>query len=182
MTLHGSAGHVRGSSLRARNVLQHGLKDWVDRVDLSALGDKEKKRAEHMREMLVNMGQEAGEVGFSLDGVFGPVATTWFGFLARNVNFRSTAATTIGRVATDQLVFAPVMIGVFLSSMATLEGTSPKAKLEKSYFPALTANWMVWPAVQAFNFALVPLQHRLLFVNVISIGWNCFLSALNSAK
>ncbi|CRK38978.1 Protein SYM1 like protein [Verticillium longisporum] len=114
--------------------------------------------------------------------VFGPVATTWFGFLARNVNFRSTAATTIGRVATDQLVFAPVMIGVFLSSMATLEGTSPKAKLEKSYFPALTANWMVWPAVQAFNFALVPLQHRLLFVNVISIGWNCFLSALNSAK
>ncbi|CRK48423.1 hypothetical protein BN1723_008020 [Verticillium longisporum] len=79
-------------------------------------------------------------------------------------------------------VFAPVMIGVFLSSMATLEGTSPKAKLEKSYWPALTANWLIWPAVQAFNFALVPLQHRLLFVNVISIGWNCFLSALNSAK
>ncbi|KAM0284248.1 hypothetical protein ACHAQH_002037 [Verticillium albo-atrum] len=123
-----------------------------------------------------------GRMALYGSSVFGPVATTWFGFLARNINFRSTAATTIGRVAADQLVFAPVMIGVFLSSMATLEGSSAKAKLDKSYVPALTANWMIWPAVQAFNFTLVPLQHRLLFVNVISIGWNCFLSALNSAK
>lgn len=68
MTLHGSAGHVNGSALRARNVLQHGLKDWVDRVDLGALGERERRRAEHMREMLVNMGQEAGEVGYSLEG------------------------------------------------------------------------------------------------------------------
>lgn len=68
MTLHGSAGHVRGSGLRARNVLQHGLKDWVDRVDLSALSEREKTRAEHMRAMLVRMGREAGDVGFSLEG------------------------------------------------------------------------------------------------------------------
>ncbi|TQN74410.1 hypothetical protein CSHISOI_00966 [Colletotrichum shisoi] len=68
MTLHGSAGHVKGSSLRARNVLQHGLKDWVDRVDLGALGERERARAKNMRRMLVEMGREAGEVGYSLEG------------------------------------------------------------------------------------------------------------------
>ncbi|ROT39925.1 phytanoyl-CoA dioxygenase family protein [Sodiomyces alkalinus F11] len=67
MTLHGSAGHVEGSTLRARNVLQHGLKDWVDRADLSALGERERGRAEHMREMLIKMGREVGELGFSLE-------------------------------------------------------------------------------------------------------------------
>ncbi|KAK1957508.1 phytanoyl-CoA dioxygenase [Colletotrichum sublineola] len=68
MTLHGSAGHVKGSTLRARNVLQHGLKGWVNKVDLGVLGEKERARAENMRRMLVKMGQEAGEVGYSLEG------------------------------------------------------------------------------------------------------------------
>lgn len=64
--------------------------------------------------------------------------------------------------------------------MAIMEGTSPKEKLDKTYWNALTSNWMVWPFVQAVNFKVVPLHHRVLFVNVISLGWNCYLSALNS--
>jgi len=30
------------------------------------------------------------------------------------------------------------------------------------------------------NFKFVPLEHRVLVVNVISLGWNCYLSYLNS--
>ncbi|KAL7817205.1 phytanoyl-CoA dioxygenase [Trichoderma gracile] len=68
-TLHGSVGHVAGSRLRARNVLQHGVGDWVDGVDLGGLkGDGERRRAEGMRERLVRMGGESGEVGYSLEG------------------------------------------------------------------------------------------------------------------
>ena len=83
-------------------------------------------------------------------------------------------------MAADQGLFAPTFIGVFLSSMAVLEGTPPSEKLEKSYFEALKSNYLIWPFVQLVNFKVVPLQHRLLFVNVISIGWNCYLSFLNS--
>lgn len=68
MTLHGSAGHVDGSTLRARNVLQHGLRDWIDRVDFSGLDEKTLERAQKMKASLVKLGQEAGDVGFSLDG------------------------------------------------------------------------------------------------------------------
>lgn len=64
--------------------------------------------------------------------------------------------------------------------MAVLEGSSPRAKLKKSYAEALKTNYMIWPFVQLVNFKLVPLEHRLLFVNTISIGWNCYLSYLNS--
>ncbi|KAK3907011.1 hypothetical protein C8A05DRAFT_40197 [Staphylotrichum tortipilum] len=113
--------------------------------------------------------------------VFGPAAATWFKFLSRHVNLRSPNATILARVACDQGIFAPTFIGVFLSSMAVLEGGSPKEKLEKSYTDTLLTNWMIWPFVQMVNFKLVPLHHRLLFVNVISIGWNSYLSFVNSS-
>lgn len=80
-----------------------------------------------------------------------------------------------------------------------MEGTSPKDKLASTYTTALQKNWMVWPWVQAINFKLVPLEHRLFVVNIVSIGkewifgeglkrcvadwdlgWNCYLSYLNS--
>lgn len=64
--------------------------------------------------------------------------------------------------------------------MAIMEGTSPKDKLDKNYTTALAKNWMVWPFVQLINFKFVPLMHRVLVVNVISLGWNCYLSFLNS--
>jgi hypothetical protein len=68
MTLHGSIGHAGGSTLRARNVLQHGIGGWVGDIDLSGLGPEEKKRAEDMRKRLVKLGQESGDVGYSLQG------------------------------------------------------------------------------------------------------------------
>lgn len=67
-------------------------------------------------------------------------------------------------------MFASTNMFVFLSSMAIMEGTDPKEKLDKTYFAALKKNWMVWPIVQSVNFKLVPLEHRVLLVNVVSIG------------
>ncbi|KAI9836523.1 MAG: Protein required for ethanol metabolism [Sclerophora amabilis] len=64
--------------------------------------------------------------------------------------------------------------------MSLMEGTDPKEKLDKTYKSALAKNWMVWPWVQAINFKFVPLDHRVLVVNVVSLGWNCYLSYINS--
>ena len=64
LTLHGSVGHVGGSKERARNVLQHGVGSWVADVNLAKVGP----RAEEMRERLVKMGSESGDVGYSLQG------------------------------------------------------------------------------------------------------------------
>lgn len=36
----------------------------------------------------------------------------------------------------------------------------------------------MWPVAQAVNFALVPLQLRVLFVNVVALGWSMFLSSM----
>ena len=71
---------------------------------------------------------------------------------------------------TDQTVFASTNLFCFLSSMAIMEGTDPKKKLESTYWEALKSNWMVWPLVQVVNFKFVPLMHQVLVVNVVSLG------------
>lgn len=115
--------------------------------------------------------------------VFGPVATTWFNLLARKVRIPSSPRLeTLARVGCDQGAFAPVMIGVFLSSMATMEGKSVEERLNKTWWSALKTNWMIWPFVQFINFTYVPLPHRVLFANIISIGWNSYLSWVNSTS
>ena len=115
-------------------------------------------------------------------GVFGPAATKWYGILQKHINLKNHNATIAARVVADQTIFATCNMALFLSSMAVLEGSSPKDKLAKSYLSGLKANWVLWPPVQAVNFKLVPLEHRVLVVNVVSLGWNCFLSYLNSQK
>jgi len=112
--------------------------------------------------------------------VFGPAATTWFKFLQNKIVMRNKNVEIVARVAVDQTIFSSTNLFAFLSSMAIMEGTSPKDKLEKNYSTALQKNWMIWPWVQVINFKLVPLEHRVLVVNVISLGWNCYLSYLNS--
>ncbi|WPG97276.1 Hypothetical protein R9X50_00005000 [Acrodontium crateriforme] len=113
--------------------------------------------------------------------IFAPVATKWFGFLQRRIVIPGKPNLEIAaRVAADQGVFACGNLFFFLSTMAIMEGSDPKKKLESTYWNALQKNWMVWPAVQFTNFKFVPLEHRILFVNIISLGWNCYLSFLNS--
>ena len=102
--------------------------------------------------------------------LFGPVATTWFKFLQHKVRLPNRKAEIIARVAVDQCLFAPTNLFVFLSTMALMEGSDPKKKLDKTYKTALMKNWTVWPFVQLTNFGLVPLEHRVMFVNVIALG------------
>ncbi|CAD6499754.1 BgTH12-03862 [Blumeria graminis f. sp. triticale] len=114
--------------------------------------------------------------------MFGPVASRWFGFLQTRIVLKNKNLEILARVASDQTFFAGTNLFCFLSSMAIMEGIDPKEKLEKTYFTALTKNWMVWPFVQVVNFKFVPLQHRVLLVNMVSVGWNCYLSSVSRPK
>ena len=61
-----------------------------------------------------------------------------------------------------------------------MEGTDPGEKVRGTYWEALKKNWMVWPAVQAVNFKFVPLEHRVLVVNVVSLGeWGVLFLGLS---
>ncbi|KAK5941698.1 hypothetical protein PMZ80_005648 [Knufia obscura] len=71
MTLHGSVGLRGYGAERCRQVLQHGVGEWVDGDGggFGSIQDEGKRRvAEVMRRNLVEMGRGVGDVGFSLEG------------------------------------------------------------------------------------------------------------------
>jgi protein Mpv17 len=106
--------------------------------------------------------------------IFGPAATHWYKFLAERVHLSTTNRSIAARIACDQFIFAPINMTLFLSSMAYLEGSSPKEKLKKAWVPGMKNNFLVWPWVQAVNFRFVPLEHRVLVVNGVALGESCF--------
>ncbi|KAK9430122.1 putative integral membrane protein, Mpv17/PMP22 family, partial [Lipomyces doorenjongii] len=102
--------------------------------------------------------------------IFAPATTHWYRFLQQKVILRSPRYTLIARVTADQCVFAPINLFTFLSSMAMLEGKDVTEKLSASFITTYKANIMIWPPVQVINFALIPLEYRVLFVNVVNLG------------
>ncbi|KAI5791954.1 hypothetical protein EDC01DRAFT_103259 [Geopyxis carbonaria] len=121
-------------------------------------------------------------MGFYGGCIFGPAAVQWYKVLEKYVKAPQPLVQAGLRVAADQLVFAPINMGVFFTVITTLEGGDLKKKLDDSYWKGLKANWMLWPAVQTVNFTMVPLQHRVLVVNLVSLGWNSYLSFINTQK
>lgn len=113
--------------------------------------------------------------------IMSPVQFHWFSFLRTAFPITKESATfpTLERVAFDQLIFAPIGINLlrlirfmltrtglacFFTFMTITEGGGRRAvtrKFQEVYFPALKANFMLWPAVQTLNFRVVPLEYQI---------------------
>ncbi|RCK67800.1 Protein SYM1 [Candida viswanathii] len=119
--------------------------------------------------------------------IFAPVGDKWYKLLNTKIVWpgggkNERTKSTILRVMADQLVFAPFIgIPLYYSAMTILENRQPfveniVTKFETSWWTTLKGNWLVWPIFQFANFYLIPVEFRLMAVNVISIGWNTYLS------
>lgn len=109
----------------------------------------------------------------------GPGLRLWYGFLNNFYKTGSKTIITLKKVATDQLVFAPIFLGSLLTVIGTLQGNSPGkvvSKLQKEYPDILASNYKVWPLVQLVNFYLMPLNYQVLFVQIVAIFWNTYVS------
>lgn len=111
--------------------------------------------------------------------VFSPLASIWFGRVLEKVKFQSNAANIATKVALDQGIASPCFVALFFGVTTLMNGGSAndaKNKIRENWWETLKTAWGVWIPVQGLNMALVPPSQRLLFVNVVSIFWNTFLS------
>ncbi|GAK64776.1 integral membrane protein, Mpv17/PMP22 family [Moesziomyces antarcticus] len=117
--------------------------------------------------------------------VFSPLASLWFGKVLERVQFASKPANIAAKVALDQGIASPAFIALFFGTTTLMNGGSPqdaKKKIQDNWWPTLKTAWGLWIPVQTINMAVVPPMQRLLFVNVVSIAWNTFLSIKSGAQ
>eukprot|EP00250_Pteridium_aquilinum_P034593 c7796_g1_i1 orf=70-1023(+) len=107
----------------------------------------------------------------------GPTLHFWYLNLSKLIPGPGTLKAA-ARLVLDQFLFSPIFIGVFLSSMLTLEGHSYDVvpKLQQDWLSVVVANWKIWIPFQFLNFLLVPQQFQVLAANVIALAWNTYLS------
>ncbi|KJE94646.1 Mpv17 protein [Capsaspora owczarzaki ATCC 30864] len=110
----------------------------------------------------------------------GPVMRLWYTGLEKIVpaSKLSTRTAALTKMAIDQTVFAPFIISSFYVNLGLLHNDSMaqiETRLRSELKDTLIANWKVWPATQLLNFYFVPMQHRVLVVNAVSLGWNSYL-------
>ncbi|BFZ57288.1 Protein required for ethanol metabolism [Savitreella phatthalungensis] len=100
----------------------------------------------------------------------------------RGVFSGSGITSVLKRVVADQSVYAPLSLLLFFLYMGLCDGALTSArghfkrKLAKEYPVALRAQYLLWPAVQLCNFAIVPLEYQIPVVGAFSVGWNLYLS------
>lgn len=92
---------------------------------------------------------------------------------------------TAKKVFLDQIVVDPPFLAVFTVILSAVQGMNShqiKERLSNDFIDVLKANWMIWPAAQCINFALIPLRYQVIFVESIAIFWNAYLSNVLNAE
>lgn len=115
---------------------------------------------------------------FFLGGaIIAPVLHNWFPILYR-LSPGDKLINVAGRVGLDQTLFAPLFIPGFFGCVFALEGRlgDLPGHLEKTYWPTLKTNWMLWIPAQFITFQFIPLHLQVLWVNGIALVWNTYLS------
>ncbi|CAF1392049.1 unnamed protein product [Rotaria magnacalcarata] len=107
----------------------------------------------------------------------GPFLRYWYYGLEKY--FTGVRFKPLKMMITDQLIAAPFINMAFLCYFPLANGKSISEATDRFYkdFPTvMKGNYCVWPAFQLTNFYFIPLQHRVLFVNICSVMWSTFLA------
>ncbi|CAI2330413.1 unnamed protein product [Caenorhabditis sp. 36 PRJEB53466] len=107
-----------------------------------------------------------------------PPLNVWFRVLER-IRHANRHVQVLSRMAPDQLVFSPLFNAFILVQLRVLEGFSVSESIERmkaDWFVVYSSSLRVWPFVQLLNFYFVPLNYRVILIQVVAFFWNSWLS------
>jgi protein Mpv17 len=115
----------------------------------------------------------------------GPITHVWYGTLEKIVKIQDPLIGLIARIILDAIIFSPVTVSGYFTVRSILEGSGfqgAREKLEARFVSTVLGAWKFWPLANIINFGLIPLEFRVLYVNVLSLFWTGYLSYVNAQK
>ena len=78
------------------------------------------------------------------------------------------------RLLIDQTIFAPffwVYLNVIQGFIEKKPFSEIKEALSNEFVPFMKEYWKIWPILQLFNFAFLPLKYHILFINTVNVPY-----------
>ncbi len=107
-------------------------------------------------------------------------------FLERWMPTKAGLRNTMGQLAVDQLLAAPVWLVLFFPLVALVERGVNEAALGQTrdgylrdFFPSLLLTWKIFVPSQAISFAFLPIATRVLALNVVDLVYTAALSYIS---
>jgi hypothetical protein len=88
----------------------------------------------------------------------------------------------IAKVLFDRILWSPpftVLTLCYLQYFQTFSVHETAVQLRRNYFAVLVMSQKTWFPAQLVNFELVPQEFQVLFVNLVAVFWNTYLSMAN---
>lgn len=114
-----------------------------------------------------------------LNGVLvAPVLHYWYTWLAGAIPGKAIMP-VLKRVFFDEFLFTPVYVPVLMGILWKMEGVDIQRipqMIREEWLNIMLFDWAVYIPVQIVNFRFVPVKFQVLVINLIGVGWNCFIS------
>lgn len=115
---------------------------------------------------------------FAVGTAQGPFHHYFYAILDRVLPGRN-AGSIVKKTVLDQTIASPTCLAIFFFGHGALEQRDNEDMLDEirgKFFSTYKVDCCFWPPTQMINFLLVPVQYRVIYVNVMNIIYDIFLS------
>lgn len=85
----------------------------------------------------------------------------------------------IPKVILDQTTWGPIWNNTYILLMGLMQGNSPKSlvgEMKRTTVPLIVSGLKLWPLAHCITYGLIPVENRLLWVDMVEIIWVTILS------
>ena len=117
----------------------------------------------------------------------GPITHYWYKILfgKLTISINDPIIGLVVQILLDSIIFSPITISGYFTLRSIMEGSGIegiKDKLSTRLVKTVLGAWKFWPAANIINFGFIPLEFRVLYMNVLSIFWSFYLTYVNGQK
>ncbi|KAG2501722.1 hypothetical protein HYH03_000222 [Edaphochlamys debaryana] len=108
---------------------------------------------------------------------YGPLQYYWYNLLEHLMPIKTTA-TFLTKVASNQLILAPITLSSVFAFNLALTGQAGNIgnKIRNDLWPNMQNGWKFWIPAASLNFYCVPLKYQVLYMSACGVLWTAYLS------
>lgn len=111
----------------------------------------------------------------------GPLSHLWYGVSESFFDFLGWEGwwTTFPKIGVDQLVWSPIWNGCYIALLGLMKRESlPEIwhTVRSTSFSLITSGLKLWPLAHVVTYGVIPVENRLLWVDLVEILWVTILS------